>query len=83
MPFCFSLPCSPFHFLHFITYIIISQCQALQQIIFYSENMIYLSCSTNRLIVKIENEMSLILQLGKYFYSVQLQISKLDQLNET
>ena len=73
----------PFPFLtfyHLYHYFTMSSLTAFP---FYSENMIYLSCSTNRLIVKIENEMSLILQLGKYFYSVQLQISKLDQLNET
>lgn len=73
----------PFPFLtfyHLYHYFTMSSLTAFP---FYSENMIYLSCSTNRLIVKIENEMSLILQLGKYFYSVQIQISKLDQLNET
>ena len=33
--------------------------------------------------MKIEKKIFLILQLGKYFYSVQIQILKLDQLNET
>lgn len=49
---------------------------------FYSVNIIYLSCSTNRLILKTENKMFLILQLGKYFYSVQIQILRLDQLKK-